>query len=429
MSELLTTQADLVQRYRAVRAQTQRLCEPLHPEEYQAQPTPDTSPPKWHLGHTTWFFENFILAAYYAGYRRFDAEWNHYFNSYYQSQGVMVDKAYRGCVTRPTIEEVYRYRQYVDQHLEALVEEPPPEAADDIFQLLRLGIHHEEQHQELLLYDIKYILGKNPYHPLYLDQAAPSEVSSPAQLPPAFIAFEEGVYKIGTDGLAEDFIYDNETSRHKVYLHPFGIAQRPVSNEEFLAFVEAGGYRDFRYWHSDGWAWVCENGVEAPMYWEKHDGRWHEYTLRGGLQPLRAEAPVNHVSYYEAWAFAQFMGKRLPTEAEWEVACLHSEPRIPESANLLHTGRLDTTPPSDMQQTHFYGQTWEWTESAYLPYPYYKRPEGALGEYNGKFMVNQMVLRGGSAATPLEHIRPTYRNFFYPYDRWQYAGIRLAESH
>ena len=414
---------ELAGHYEQVRQQTVSLCQPLHPEEYLVQPTPNTSPPKWHLGHTTWFFENFILAAYCPQYTLYAPDWNFYFNSYYESQGRMVPKENRGFIGRPATEEVLAYRKHVDEHLIHFLQGLPEEHADTVEQLVTLGIHHEQQHQELLVYDVKYAMGHNPYIPVYHKR----ELEARARANPMkYLEFPGGLYETGNDG-HYGFCYDNETSRHQSYLYPFAIADRLLTNGEYLEFVEAGGYHDYQWWHSDGWDWVQENGIEAPLYWRKAAHGWHEYTL-SGLKPLDLQAPVNHVSYYEAWACAQFFGKRLPSEAEWEVACVHSEPTIPEAANLLESNCLDTRPVKQKGETQFYGHTWEWTESAYLPYPYYRRPEGALAEYNGKFMVNQMVLRGGSAATPASHIRATYRNFFYAYDRWQYAGIRMAES-
>ena len=372
------------------RKHTETICLPLETEDYVVQPIADVSPPKWHLGHTTWFFEEFILKVYQPNYTVFKEDFSFVFNSYYETVGKRVIRADRGNMSRPSVQEVYNYRNYVTSALIALLEtaENP-----ELHQVLEIGIHHEKQHQELLLTDIKYILGNNPLLPIYSNvfQEHSAEIHAKE-----WIAIEEGIYEIGHD--SEDFCYDNELGRHKVYLSPYSISNNLVSNGEFIAFIEAGGYQKFDLWHAEGWDWVQNNNIKAPLYWHFIENEWQYYTL-SGLQNIDLDEAVSHISYFEAFAFAQWKGCRLPTEFEWETA-----------------------------QKHFsWGQRWEWTESAYLPYPNYKKADGALGEYNGKFMVNQKVLRGGSIATPAKHTRHTYRNFFQTNLRWQFTGLRLAK--
>ncbi|AWO01118.1 ergothioneine biosynthesis protein EgtB [Chitinophaga alhagiae] len=378
----------LTEQYRNVRKLTERICSPLHTEDYVVQPVGDVSPPKWHLGHTTWFFETLILKPHLTGYTEFDSNFNYVFNSYYESLGARVIRTQRGNLSRPTVNDVYRYRAHVDQAMEQLLAAPLSEA---VRTLVVLGCNHEEQHQELLWTDIKYILGHNPLFPAY-DTALPAR--EPAGRP-GWINVEGGLCEIGYAG--NGFCYDNELGRHQVYLQPFKIAASLVSNEEYLAFVQQGGYRQFEHWYAEGWDWVKNNAIAAPLYWYHIEGSWYTYTLQG-LQPLALQEPVTHISFYEAAAYAAWKGSRLPTEFEWEAAA----PQLQ------------------------WGRRWEWTESAYLPYPGFQRVAGAVGEYNGKFMVNQKVLRGASAFTSPGHSRPTYRNFFHPHLRWQLTGIRLA---
>ncbi|MFD0862803.1 ergothioneine biosynthesis protein EgtB [Sungkyunkwania multivorans] len=374
------------------RKDTERICAPLKVEDFVVQPIVDVSPPKWHLGHTTWFFEEFILKAFLPDYRLFDTDFAFVFNSYYESVGKRVIRANRGNLTRPSVQRVYDYRKYVDMHMERLLD-MNIDNETELFKLLEIGIHHEKQHQELLITDIKYILGNNPLFPTYSEGFEENPLESTSQ---DWTIVTEGIYEIGHAG--SDFCYDNELGKHKVYLHEFQISNKLVTNTEFLAFVEEGGYERFDLWHAEGWDWVNQNAIVAPEYWHKIDGEWHQYTLKG-LSKLNLSAPVAHISYYEAFAYAQWKGMRLPTEFEWEIAQVHFD----------------------------WGSRWEWTESAYLPYPGYEKADGALGEYNGKFMVNQKVLRGGSVATPNNHTRPTYRNFFHPQLRWQFTGLRLAK--
>ena len=375
--------------YRAVRAHSEALCAPLGPEDYVVQPIVDVSPPKWHLGHTTWFFETFLLRPHLPGYAIFDPAYDYVFNSYYETIGARVVRTDRGNLSRPTVADVYRYRHHVDEAMARLLAALPAELHDVIL----LGLNHEQQHQELLLTDIKYILGHNPLLPAYR-VGAEDETTAPAS-PPVRLA--AGLYQIGHEG--DGFCFDNELGRHTVYLHEAELAGALVTNGEYQEFIEAGGYTNFRPWHAEGWEWVKANHVQAPLYWHHLGGAWHCYTL-GGLAPVDPAAPVTHVSYYEAAAYAAWRGARLPTEQEWEAAA----PRLQ------------------------WGARWEWTESAYLPYPGFQKAPGAIGEYNGKFMVSQMVLRGASGATPAGHSRLTYRNFFHPPLRWQFTGIRLART-
>jgi len=372
------------------RKHTETICLPLETEDYVVQPIADVSPPKWHLGHTTWFFEEFILKVYQPNYTVFKEDFSFVFNSYYETVGKRVIRADRGNMSRPSVQEVYNYRNYVTSALIALLEtaENP-----ELHQVLEIGIHHEKQHQELLLTDIKYILGNNPLLPIYSNvfQEHSAEIHAKE-----WIAIEEGIYEIGHD--SEDFCYDNELGRHKVYLSPYSISNNLVSNGEFIAFIEAGGYQKFDLWHAEGCDWVNKKHITAPLYWYNINDQWQHYTLNG-LQEINSSTPLTHISYFEAFAYAQWKGCRLPTEFEWEAA----------------------------QHLFSWGQRWEWTESAYLPYPNYQKADGALGEYNGKFMVNQKVLRGSSVATPKKHSRPTYRNFFQTNLRWQFTGLRLAK--
>lgn len=380
-----------VEQFRTVRERSMQICRPLKTEDYVVQPVVDVSPPKWHLGHTTWFFETFILKPNVKGYTEFDSDYNYVFNSYYETVGARVVRTDRGNLSRPAVEDVLRYRDHVDTAMETFLRAGLPDSLQELF---ILGLNHEEQHQELLATDIKYILGHNPLLPAY--GHAPY-VIAPEVTPGAnSIHMPEGIYEIGHTG--NGFCFDNELNRHKVYLQEYYINTALVSNAEYLAFIEAGSYTDFRYWHAEGWDWVKTNTVRSPMYWHQVDGKWMHYSWQG-LQPLPLEEPVCHVSYYEAYAFAAWKGMRLPTEFEWEAAA----PQLQ------------------------WGRRWEWTESAYLPYPGFTKAPGAIGEYNGKFMVNQTVLRGGSEVTPPGHSRITYRNFFQTALRWQFTGIRLAK--
>ncbi|MBL6447280.1 ergothioneine biosynthesis protein EgtB [Fulvivirga sp. 29W222] len=410
----------LKERFGFVRQCTEAICSPLAPEDHVVQPVVDVSPPKWHLGHTTWFFETFILIPEMKGYRAFDKNYNFLFNSYYETVGARVVRTDRGNITRPTVKEVLDYRKYVNEHMNHFLDSQE-ELSKSLSDLMELGIQHEQQHQELLCYDIKYILGNNPIFPVYLNKTL-QEFNEPAR--PEFQHVDGGVYEIGYNG--DGFCFDNELGIHKVYLHDYAIMDRLVTNGEYLEFILAKGYEDFRHWLSDGWEWVKNNSIKAPAYWYSLDGHWYEYSLNGGLKPLDLNAPVTHVSLYEADAYAKWKGLRLPTEFEWEVACSRHL-GVNDNSNFMESENFQPMPQKG-NNNQMYGDVWEWTNSAYLPYPFYKAPEGAVGEYNGKFMINQMVLRGGSCATPKDHIRATYRNFFHPHLRWMFSGIRLAKN-
>jgi ergothioneine biosynthesis protein EgtB len=392
--------ASLAARYDAVRAHTESLCAPLETEDYVVSSMPDVSPTKWHLAHTSWFFETFVLAERDPTYRSPDARYAYLFNSYYVQAGERHCRAKRGLVTRPTVAEVFAYRAHVDDAMRALLARL--DDGDPALNLIELGLHHEQQHQELLLMDIEHVFWMNPLRPAYAPVAAPRGQARVAP-PMRWVGVDEGVYEIGHDGAG--FAFDNERPRHRVFLDAFALASRLVTNGEWLRFVEDGGYRRPTLWLSAGWATVQERRWEAPLYWERDErapNGWSEFTL-GGTHALDLDAPACHVSYYEADAFARWAGHRLPNEAEWEVAAV-------DGRGL----------------TQLYDSAWQWTRSAYAAYPGYRPPSGALGEYNGKWMCDQWVLRGASVATPSGHARRTYRNFFPSDARWQFAGVRLA---
>ncbi|MDT0621096.1 ergothioneine biosynthesis protein EgtB [Croceitalea vernalis] len=372
------------------RQYSEAICKPLEIEDYVVQPIVDVSPPKWHLGHTTWFFEEFILKAHLKNYQIFDDDFSFVFNSYYEAVGKRVVRSDRGNMSRPSVKRVYEYRSYVTAAIKTLFE---IEQSKNLNDLLEIGIHHEKQHQELLLTDIKYILGNNPLQPKYSETFLDNPIENHEQ---DWVSVEEGIYEIGHD--SEGFCYDNELGFHKVYLHDFEISNKLVTNGEYIDFIKNNGYKKFELWHAEGWDWVNQNNIKTPMYWHQIDDVWYYYTAQG-LQRIALNAPLCHISYFEAFAFSQWKNCRIPTEFEWEIA----------------------------QQFFPWGKRWEWTESAYLPYPKYQKADGALGEYNGKFMVNQKVLRGGSVATSNKHTRYTYRNFFQPNLRWQFTGLRLAK--
>ncbi len=407
--------AALAEAYARVRADSEALCAPLATEDYGIQTMPDVSPPKWHLAHTSWFFETFLLKPYVEGYREFHPRYGYLFNSYYETVGTFFPRPQRGLLSRPTVEEVYAYRHHVDAHMYALLHSAVP---DDVVLRTRVGLNHEQQHQELLLTDIKHILGFNPLRPAYRELAAPPRGSAAAL---RWVELPEGVQEIGHPGAG--FGYDNELPRHQVFLAPARLASRPVSNAEFLAFVEADGYARAEHWLSEGWKAVQEQRWTAPLYWERIEGEWWHMTL-GGMRPLDPHAPVSHVSFYEAEAYARWAGRRLPSEAEWECAAAAA----PVQGNLRDSGYLQPAAGAGEGLQQLFGDVWEWTASPYGPYPGFRPLAGSLGEYNGKFMCSQMVLRGGSCVTPADHIRASYRNFFYPGDRWQFSGFRLAED-
>jgi ergothioneine biosynthesis protein EgtB len=416
MRDLSGISARLAPRYAEIRALTETLAAPLSAEDQCVQSMPDASPTKWHLAHTTWFFETLVLKPHAAGYREYNPRYAYLFNSYYEALGARHPRPSRGLLTRPQVEDVMAYRHHVDAAMSELF----ASAATDAFaQIAELGLHHEQQHQELLLTDIKHAFSCNPLLPAYVPPV-PTAVPEPAPL--EWIAMRGGIVDIGHED--EDFAFDNERPRHPVMLAPFRLASRPVTNGEYLEFMEDGGYAKPQFWLSDGWATVQREGWTAPLYWLRGDSGWDAFTLNG-VQPVKRDEPVTHVSFYEAAAYAAWAGKRLPTECEWEAVAGHA----PVEGNLLDPARPHPKAAAragGLQQ--LYGDVWEWTRSAYDPYPGFKPFGGAAEEYNGKFMCGQLVLRGGSCATPASHIRATYRNFFPPASRWQFSGIRLAED-
>ncbi len=399
----------------ATRRLSLEIAEPLSAEDQVVQANDDASPTKWHLAHTSWFFEEIVLKRFLRGYAIFDERFSYCFNSYYESLGARHPRPKRGLLTRPSVEEVHAYRAHVDENLRRLMAQTVP---DEALSLVETGINHEQQHQELMLTDILALFAENPLRPAYCD--AQWGVSIEPGAPGHWRSLPGGIYEIGHRGAG--FAYDNEEPQHQVLLRDFRIFSREVTNGEWIGFIEAGGYQTPSLWLSDGWGTVQREGWEAPGYWELCDGAWHQMTLHG-LREIEESRPVAHISYYEADAFARWAGHRLPTEFEWEIAS-----RGQPGPAALDLSDLLPKPASTEGVSSLFGGVWEWTQSAYLPYPGYKPATGALGEYNGKFMCNQMVLRGGSLATPDNHIRPTYRNFFYPHQRWQFMGLRLARD-
>jgi len=381
---------NILEKYTATRKKTVALCHHLEPEDYSIQVVKFASPPKWHLAHTTWFFETFILAPNLKDYTIYNSNFNFLFNSYYNNVGDRILQSNRGNMSRPSTEEIFAYRNYVDEKMQIFLQNVNDK---NILDLVILGINHEQQHQELLITDVKYMLGHNSLFPVFHKDF---NLVKDSNLENESIKINEGVYEIGYQG--NDFCYDNELGVHKVYLPTFEINKYLVTNGEYLEFMEAGGYSDFNLWLDDGWSWVNDKAINLPMYWHKIEGEWHYYTL-AGIQKVDKNAILSHINYYEANAFAEWKGMRLPTEFEWEIA----------------------------SQQFNWGKRWEWTNSAYLAYPNFKKENGAVGEYNGKFMSNRMVLRGASVATSKNHSRNTYRNFFTPSERWQFTGIRLAK--
>lgn len=415
VSAVVQPNAGLAERFVRVRSTTEELAASLGAEDQMVQSMPEASPTKWHQAHTTWFFETFILIPHARNYRPFDERFTFLFNSYYKQLEGHPNRATRGLFSRPTLADVQGYRRHVNQAMGLLAGR---ELLPEVAQLLDLGLNHEQQHQELMVTDIKHAFWMNPLRPAYKRVGAPSAGSTPPQ---TWNTFHEGIYEVGHDGAG--FAFDNEFPRHKVYLRSFQIASRLVTNREYLEFLNDGGYRRAELWLSDGWDHVCANALKAPLYWEQQGSGWSVFTC-AGMQPLALDEPVCHVSYYEADAYARWAGARLPIEHEWEIAAMGTE----VSGNLLDQRRFHPAPAaggSGLQQ--MFGDVWEWTASPYVPYPAYQQAHGALGEYNGKFMCNQMVLRGGSCATPASHIRASYRNFFPPHARWQFMGIRLAK--
>jgi ergothioneine biosynthesis protein EgtB len=408
----------LARRYREVRAATVSLATPLSDADATVQSMPDASPAKWHLAHTTWFFESMVLTPESSNYKAFDERFNFLFNSYYETVGVRHPRPLRGLLTRPTLAEVLAYREYVDAALAQLLQRSPTQ---EVLNVIELGCHHEQQHQELLLTDILHLFAQNPLHPAYRESVPlPVELIDKSQ---TYRSFPGGLLNIGHQG--QGFAFDCEGPCHTVQIEPYRLSDRLVTNGEWAEFIAAGGYRNPLLWLSDGWATVRSEAWSAPLYWEARDGEFWSMTLRGA-QPVDADAPVTHVSYFEADAFATWAGRRLPTEAEWEAAAAG----LPIAGNFANSDRLRPRPaPAPTGQLRqMFGDVWEWTRSAFMPYPRFRPMKGALGEYNGKFMSGQLVLRGGSCVTPEDHVRATYRNFFAPHARWQFSGLRLAED-
>jgi ergothioneine biosynthesis protein EgtB len=406
--------------YAGVRATTQHLVAHLDPEDCNLQPMPDASPAKWHLAHTTWFFETFVLAPFAPGWQPVHPAYAVLFNSYYNGIGAQHPRAERGVLSRPPLADVLDYRARVDEAVAALLAAPPRDSAGTVADRVTLGLHHEAQHQELLLTDLKYAFSRNPLYPAY--HPAPQSSVRPVRHP-GWLDFDGGTVAIGATD--DGFAFDNESPCHAVLLRPYRLAARLVTNAEYREFIDAGGYATPGHWLADGWATVQREGWRCPLYWHQVDGEWHEFTLHG-LVPIDWDAPVSHISHYEAQAYAAFAGHRLPTEAEWE----HAAAGEPVAGNLLEAGILHPRPAEGRGSgpTQLFGDCWEWTGSAYLPYPGYRPAAGALGEYNGKFMSGQAVLRGGSCLSAAFHLRASYRNFFHPPDRWQCTGIRLADD-
>jgi ergothioneine biosynthesis protein EgtB len=416
-----SARGDVIAAYEAVRKTTEDLCAPLQTEDYVIQSIDDVSPPKWHLGHTTWFFETFLLSRYAASYRPVHPGYGFLFNSYYETVGDRWARPRRGLLSRPTVREVYQYRAAVNGRMAELIGSVGDEDWPAFFFLVDLGLNHEQQHQELLVTDMKHILAINPLRPVYRARPETRDAAPPEA---GFVQVEGGVAEIGYEG--PGFSFDNERPRHRVLLSDYGLQNRPVTNGEYIQFIQDGGYSDFRHWLSEGWGIVQAAGWKCPLYWEQLDGEWHAMTL-AGLKKVDPHEPVCHVSYFEADAYARWAGKRLPTEAEWEHAAVRLAPGA-ASGNFMDSGRLHPAPArGNGTLLQMFGDVWEWTMSAYLAYPGFRPEPGAVGEYNGKFMSNQMVLRGGSCATPSNHIRAAYRNFFQCDKRWQFSGIRLAQ--
>jgi ergothioneine biosynthesis protein EgtB len=420
-SDDLRTISSLAQRYLEVRAQSIHLCDRLEPEDFVVQSMPGASPLKWHLAHTSWFFENFILTAQVDDYRVFDKQFHYLFNSYYYTQGQMHARERRGMLSRPTVATILAYREHVDEQLCRMLEAGVNASTHS---LVTLGLHHEQQHQELMLTDIKHAFFANPLRPALTDVTSPP---SDLPVPPLrYVEFSGGLCEIGAR--ADEFCFDNELPRHSVNLPAFRIANRLVTNGEFRRFIDADGYRQCSLWLSDAWAWINKERIEHPLYWS--DDLNEEFTL-SGMRTIDPAAPVTHISFYEADAYARWAGARLPTEAEWEIAAAGQ----PITGNFVDNPRFHPQPLAgespdgkDVALSQMFGDTWEWTASAYSPYPGFQPLEGSVGEYNGKFMCNQLVCRGGSCATATDHVRASYRNFFYPHEQWQFFGIRLAQN-
>jgi ergothioneine biosynthesis protein EgtB len=396
----------------------------LEIEDYGIQTMPEVSPPKWHLAHTSWFFETMLLKPFLTNYRPYNPKYAELFNSYYDTIGSYHPRPQRGLLSRPTVKDVYQYRAYIDEHISTLLSQTNHPQWPEIARRMVIGVNHEQQHQELMLTDIKHIFAYNPLRPAYRELAQPRGEATAMN----WVTIQGGIRSLGFDG--DGFAYDNEGPRHKVYLNDYSLASRPVTNAEFLEFIDDGGYQRPDYWLSDAWQKILQQRWQAPLYWEQRDGEWWYMTL-SGMRPVEKHAPVCHVSYYEAAAYARWAAARLPTEAEWEnaTATLAIEGSLSIEGNFRDQQLLQPAAATSSDHlTQMFGDVWELTQSPYAPYPGYCAESGPLGEYNGKFMSSQIVLRGGSCATPLDHIRPTYRNFFYPWERWQFSGFRLARD-
>lgn len=433
---LTAAQTRLAQRFADVRAYSEKLCEPLATEDYVVQSMTDVSPTKWHLAHTTWFWETFVLRPYMPGYALYDEAYPYLFNSYYVQAGERHCRAQRGYLSRPTVAEVRAYRAHVTEAMLRFLEDFDEEARPDVADVIEVGLHHEQQHQELMLTDIKHVFSVNPLRPVY---RARSEAPAPDPGPLRWVAFEGGVHRVGAEPggrtSQERFHFDNEGPAHRHFAEPFAVGHRLVTAGEYAAFIADGGYRRPELWLSAGWATVQAEGWQAPFYWEPDGDTWKHFTL-AGMRPVDPHEPVTHLSYYEADAFARWAGARLPSEFEWELAARTAwQDALADTDGYAEGGRLHpapATPPSGDGAPgallQLAGHVWQWTHSAYTPYPGYRPVEGALGEYNGKFMSGQFVLRGGSVATSRTHVRPSYRNFFPPEATWQFTGLRLARS-
>jgi len=408
----------LIDEYRRVRAQTDLLTRNLSTEDQNIQSMPDASPVKWHRAHTSWFFETFLLGQHLPGYRSPDPDYAYLYNSYYNGVGEQYPRARRGLITRPDCAAVTRYREQVDLAMAELIERCEESTLTGLAPLIMLGLNHEQQHQELIVTDLKHAMSFNPAGPAWANPAPRG--GSPGEL--NWQAHDGGLVQIGHEGAG--FCFDNETPRHKAWLEPFELASRPICNGEWMTFMADGGYERASLWLADGWAWRRDQQIEAPLYWQRQNNEWLCYTA-AGIKPVDSAQPVCHVSFYEAWAYAQWAGARLPTEQEWE--CAAAEHAV--SGHFSDRGIFQPlASASAAAPDQFFGDVWEWTASSYAPYPGFRPAAGAVGEYNGKFMANQMVLRGGSCATPPGHVRPSYRNFFYPHSRWQFSGLRLARD-
>lgn len=412
-----TTAESLLRHYETVRGLSERICEPLAVDDYQLQSILETSPPKWHLAHVSWFFETFVLACFQRDYRPFHERFGYLFNSYYYTVGNMHPRPQRGMLSRPTLAEVFDYRRHVDARMRHLLATADSTRWEDLASRVVLGLHHEQQHQELMLMDIKHNFSVNPLLPAYRSDLPVSSREAP---PLGWLDGAGGIHEIGCGG--EGFSFDNEGPRHRVLLQDHRLADRLTTNGEFLDFIRDGGYRQPELWLSDGWALIRQRDWRHPLYWREEDGAWEQFTL-GGPRPLNPHEPVCHLSYYEADAYARWAGRRLPSEAELELML---ETRDACEGNFLDSGQLHPIPAGYGGQ--WAGDLWNWTASSYAAYPGFKPLNGAMGEYNGKFMSNQMVLKGGCCVTPRDHMRASYRNFFYPHDRWPFTGLRLAED-